>query len=93
MSIDFFRETLKHLLNKERSNDAVTEKLEDLRDMLRNSQEQNMESTSSYQVMTTLLVPTKFQADEFGSLYKEHYSTSVNLSCRKSHPLSQVLSG
>jgi hypothetical protein len=58
----------------------MTEKLEDLRDMLRNTQEQNMESTSSYQVMTTLFVPTKFQADEFGSFHKEYHSTSVNLS-------------
>lgn len=49
-----FKDAVKHLSNKERDSIEVTERLEDMLDIMKNQHDANLESTSSFQVLTTL---------------------------------------
>jgi hypothetical protein len=48
-----YKDAAKILSHKQRDHLEITERLEDLVDLLKNQQDANLESTSSFQVLTT----------------------------------------
>jgi hypothetical protein len=48
-----FKDAAKFLSHKQREHLEITERLEDFVDLLKNQQDANLESTSSFQVLTT----------------------------------------
>lgn len=49
-----FKDAIKNLTLKERESLNVTERLEDLLDLMKNQHDANLESTSSFQILSTL---------------------------------------
>jgi hypothetical protein len=55
-----FRDTLKHLASKERDSYDLNERLEELLEIMKNQHDANLDSTSSFQVLTTLPIAKLF---------------------------------
>jgi hypothetical protein len=56
-----FRDALKHLASKLRDSYDLKERLEELLEIMKNQHDANLDSTSSFQVLTTLPIAKLFQ--------------------------------